>query len=123
KWPRLGQSVRRRTRRLRPFAKTEKRERKKVEGRKEEGKGGQRTNIPMAAANMTNVVIATIIRERVELGWFCINLRSQATYKMPTRRKGARTPLMTAVQKSVLTGLMSKKSIAIPTRVETMRTV
>src|SRR5437588_3345732 len=82
-----------------------------------------KTNMPIAAANIAIVVITTTTRDSIELGWPCINLRSQATKRMPTRRKGASRPLMTAVQKRALTGLIFKKSIAIPTRVEKMSTV
>src|SRR5207248_11289219 len=83
----------------------------------------QSTNIPIAAANIAMVVITTTTRDSIELGWSCISFRSQATKRMPTRRKGASTPLMTAVQKSALTGFICKKSIVMPTRVEKMSTV
>jgi hypothetical protein len=56
------------------------------------------TNIATPAANMATVVIATTIHPKRELGWFCISLLSAATTRIATRRKGASSPLMTAVQ-------------------------
>jgi hypothetical protein len=56
------------------------------------------TNMAMPAANIATVVIATRIHPKRELGWPCISFLSEATTKIATRRKGANSPLMTAVQ-------------------------
>ena len=58
----------------------------------------QKTNMPMAAANITIVVSPTTTRPSNELGWSCMSCRSDAAMRMPTSRNGASTPLMTAVQ-------------------------
>ena len=50
------------------------------------------------AANIATVVIATTVHPRRELGWPCISFLSEATIRIATRRKGANSPLMTAVQ-------------------------
>ena len=50
------------------------------------------------AANIANVVIATTVHPKPELGWPCISFLSEATTRIPTRRKGAYNPLMIAVQ-------------------------
>ena len=64
----------------------------------EDSHGRQKTNMPMAAANITRVVSPTDTRPRRELGWFCMIVRSEATSQTPTSRKGASRPLMIAVQ-------------------------
>jgi hypothetical protein len=56
------------------------------------------TNIATPAANITTVVIATTVHPKRELGWPCISFLSEAATRIPTRRKGANNPLMTAVQ-------------------------
>src|SRR5205807_6672214 len=56
------------------------------------------TNMATPAANIAAVAIATTVHPRRELGWPCINLLSEATIRIATRRKGANSPLMTAVQ-------------------------
>ena len=56
------------------------------------------TNMATPAANIATVVIATRIHPKRELGWPCISFLSEATTKIATRRKGANSPLMTAVQ-------------------------
>lgn len=58
----------------------------------------QKTNMPMAAANIRSVVSPTETKPRRELGWSCMTLRSEATSQTPTSRKGASRPLMMAVQ-------------------------
>ena len=58
----------------------------------------QKTNMPMAAANIKSVVSPTETKLRRELGWFCMIFRSEATSQTPTSRKGASRPLMIAVQ-------------------------
>ncbi len=68
-----------------------------------------KANIAIAAANMAKVVIPTTTRESTELGCPCMSLRSQATSRSPTRRKGASNPLMTEVQNRAFTGLMLRK--------------
>ena len=45
---------------------------------------------------------------------------SHATSKIPTKRKGASSPLITAVQKRALTGLTWAKSSPIPITVDKM---
>src|SRR4051794_19551764 len=82
-----------------------------------------RANMPMAAANIANIVAPTTTRESIELGWFSINLRSQATNKIPTSRKGARRPFMIALQYRAFTGLISRKFMPMPTSVENIKTV
>ena len=71
-------------------------------------------NIATPDTNMAVVVRATTIHPRRELGWSCINFLSEATIRIATRRKGANSPLMTAVQYSAFTGLMPIKSSATP---------
>jgi hypothetical protein len=45
-------------------------------------------NIAAAAAHITSVVMPAMIRDGHELGWPCINLRSNATTgKAPLRRR------------------------------------
>jgi hypothetical protein len=56
------------------------------------------TNIATPAANISTVVMATTVHPKRELGWPCISFLSEATTRIPTRRKGANNPLMTAVQ-------------------------
>jgi len=51
-----------------------------------------------------------------------ITRRSLADLMMTTRRGGATNPLITAVQKSALMGLMPRKSTGIPTAVATAMT-
>jgi hypothetical protein len=58
----------------------------------------QNTNIPIPAANMTAVVIPTTSRDSRELGWLRIKRWSEATMRIATRRKGARSPFNTALQ-------------------------
>lgn len=48
-------------------------------------------NIAAAAPNIIRVVMPTMIRDGHELGWPCINLRSEAATRMPTSRNGAST--------------------------------
>ena len=67
---------------------------------------------------MRMVVTATTILDNHELGWPCISFRSDAAIKIATNKKGANTPLITAVQKSALTGLILAKSMRTPTKVE-----
>ncbi len=74
--------------------------------------------MPIAAPNITSVAIATTARLNMELGCPFISLRSEAAIRIPTNKNGANSPLITAVQKSALTGLMFAKSIRIPTNVE-----
>src|ERR1700682_3299698 len=75
-------------------------------------------NIAAAAPNMATIVRPTTIRDSQELGCAFITLRSDAATKIATNKNGANTPLITAVQKSALTGLMFAKSIKMPTNVE-----
>jgi hypothetical protein len=56
------------------------------------------TNMATPAANIATVVIATTVHPKRELGWPCISFLSEATTRIPTRRKGANSPLITAVQ-------------------------
>lgn len=79
-------------------------------------------NIAPAAMNMRAAVSPTTARESQELGWSFINLRSDATNRIPTSKNGASTPLMTAVQKSAPIGLTFRKSKAIPTSIEKINT-
>ncbi len=60
--------------------------------------GNQKTNMPTPAPNMKIVVMATMTRLSMELGWLHISLRSEATRRMAIRMNGASRPLMTAVQ-------------------------
>ena len=56
------------------------------------------TNMATPAANIATVAIATTVHPRRELGWPCIRFLSEATIRIATSRKGASSPLMTAVQ-------------------------
>jgi H+/Cl- antiporter ClcA len=51
-----------------------------------------------AAANIATAVTPTVTCVSLELGWPCMMTGSRDTIKIPTRRKGARTPLMIAHQ-------------------------
>jgi hypothetical protein len=62
------------------------------------GKSIYTANMAMPAANIATVVIATTVHPRRGLGWPCISFLSEAMNKIATSRKGANSPLMTAVQ-------------------------
>ena len=57
----------------------------------------QNMNIPIAAANIKRVVMHTEAMLKSELGWLRMIFRSVATARTPRSRKGARSPLITAV--------------------------
>jgi hypothetical protein len=59
---------------------------------------GQKTNIPITAPNMARAVKPTANRANGGLGCSRMIFRSEATIRMPTRRKGAMSPLTTADQ-------------------------
>ena len=60
--------------------------------------GCQRTTIPMIATNIATVVKKTTVLPSRELGCPRMSRRSEATIRIPVRRNGASTPLITAVQ-------------------------
>ncbi len=57
-----------------------------------------RMNMPIAAANMSAAVVPMMARLKREIGWPSMIFRSEATMRIPTSRKGARRPLITALQ-------------------------
>src|SRR5438132_7420520 len=89
-----------------------------MRSRRNRAETSYKTNIAAAAPNITSVIAPTAMRDNQELGCPSISLESEAAMRTPTIRNGASTPLITAVQKSALTGLMLRKSIPIPSRIE-----
>src|SRR5205085_12034359 len=58
----------------------------------------QKTNMPIAAPNISRVASETTITLGIELGWSFITVRSTEMKTIPTSNTGARRPLMTALQ-------------------------
>ena len=52
----------------------------------------QKTNIPIAAPNISSAVTATTTRPTNELGCFCMMVRLQAMIRMPTNKNGELFP-------------------------------
>jgi hypothetical protein len=81
-----------------------------------------RKNIPIAATNIRRVVNPTTTIESRELRCPLMMVVSVATARIPTRRNGASTPFITAVQKSARIGFTSSKVSDIPITIETTMT-
>jgi hypothetical protein len=52
----------------------------------------QKTNIPIAAPNLSSAVTSTTTRLTNELGCFCMMVRLQAMIRMPTNKNGELSP-------------------------------
>ena len=78
------------------------------------------TNIPRAAADITAAVVHPIKLVSFPLTRLPITFALFDTNMIMTSKGGASTPLITAVQKSAVTGAIFKKLISIPTSVDAM---
>src|SRR5882724_3688841 len=80
----------------------------------------QVTNMPNAAADIIAAVDHPIKLVSFPLTRLPITFLLLDTNMIMTSKGGASTPLITAVQKSAVTGAIFRKFISIPTRVEAM---